>query len=756
VLLMQNNAFKNSSLSIDKRVESLIAEMSMMEKVAQLVGIWCGGLVDFDDTYLNDKEKMMETFGSGIHSVHPSFMPIKETVDQRNRIQKYLLDETRLGIPALFFDEGPHGLMRREATVFPQVIGLSCSWDPGLFQEIYRIVALEMRSRGTHHVFSPNLDVCTEPRWGRVEETCGEDPYLTGVLGSAAVVGYQGSSNGIIGPDSVAVTVKHFAGHGQPEAGINQAPSTVSRRLLFEKHLLPFKMCIDASKPFSVMPSYNEIDSVPSHCNTWLLNDVLRGMMGFDGMIISDYYGIEHLHVRQAVAESPKHAALMALRAGVQCEFPGATCFVFINQLVNEKKIDISLIDNAVRMVLHQKFSMGLFDNPFIDYGRAVEISRREEHTMLALKAARESIVLLKNDSILPLRLSEYKTIAVIGPCAMATGLGGYSGEPYQQVSLYSGIVNRAGTFAKVIYAQGCKLTDNSAISYYNWKNDPVVPSSADENRKLIAEAVAIADSADVIILAIGENEQLCREAWSKAHIGDTHTLELFGEQSALAEAMFATGKPVIVYLANGRPLSITSINAKASAVIEGWYMGEQAGTAAAEVLFGDISPSGKLTITFPKSVGQLPLYYNHKPQAHYLDYLTLDSKPLYPFGYGLSYTTFSYGEIKLSSREITKDGSLVASIDITNTGAMDADEIVQLYIRDCVASVTRPVMELKDFMRISLKKGVTETVHFVINKSKLAFWNIDMHYIVEPGEFELMIGRSSVDFQSVKITVVA
>jgi beta-glucosidase len=752
---MRFETYKNSALSVEKKVEMLISEMSMKEKVAQLVGVWCGGIEDFDDTFLNDKEKMMETFGVGIHSVHPSFLTLRETVDQRNKIQKYLFDETRLGIPALFFDEGPHGLMRKDATVFPQVIGLSCSWDTGLFQDVYRIVALEMRSRGSHHVFSPNIDVCTEPRWGRVEETCGEDPYLTGVLGSAAVIGYQGFNDGTIGPYSVAATVKHFAGHGQPESGINQAPSNISRRLLFEKHLLPFKMCIDASKPFSVMPSYNEIDSVPSHCNTWLLNDILKDMMGFKGMIVSDYYGIEHLHVRQSVAENPKHAAQRALSAGVQCEFPVPTCFKFIEQLVNEKKIDGALVDNAVRMVLHQKFLMGLFDNPFIDYGRAVEISRRKEHTELALDAARKSIVLLKNDSILPLRLNEYKTIAVIGPCAKETGLGGYSGEPYKQVSLYDGIVNRVGVCANVICAQGCKLTDNSTISFYNWKNDPVIPSSADENRVLIADAVAIANTADIVILAIGENEQLCREAWGKGHVGDTHTLELFGEQSVLADAMFATGKPVIVYLSNGRPLSITSINAKANAVIEGWYMGEQAGTAAAEVIFGDISPSGKLTITFPKSVGQLPLYYNHKPQAHYLDYLALDSKPLYPFGYGLSYTTFSYSTIRLSSREMTLDESVVASIDITNTGTMDADEIVQLYIHDCVASVTRPVMELKDFKRISLKKGATETVNFTIDKGKLAFWNIDMQYVVEPGEFEIMIGRSSIDFQSIKFSVV-
>jgi beta-glucosidase len=752
---MRFDAYKNSELSIEKRVELLISEMSIKEKVSQLVGIWCGGIGDFDDTFFNDKEKMMETFGNGIHSVHPSFLSLKETVDQRNKIQRYLLDNTRLGIPALFFDEGPHGLMRKEVTVFPQVIGLSCSWDPCLFQNIYKIVALEMRSRGSHHVFSPNIDVCNEPRWGRVEETCGEDPYLTGVLGSAAVIGYQGSNDGTIGPDSVAATLKHFAGHGQPESGINQAPSNISRRLLFEKHLLPFKMCIDVSKPFSVMPSYNEIDSVPSHCNSWLLKDILREMMGFKGMIVSDYYGIEHLHVRQFVAENPMHAAQRALSAGLQCEFPVSTCFKYIDQLINEKKIDQSLIDNSVRMVLNQKFSMGLFDNPFIDYGRAVEISRRKEHTDLALDAARKSIVLLKNDSILPLRLNEYTTIAVIGPCAKATGLGGYSGEPYQQVSLYDGIVNRAGALVNVIHAQGCKLTDNSTTSFFNWKNDPVIQSSADENRMLIADAVATANTADIIILAIGENEQLCREAWGKGHVGDTHTLELFGEQSALAEAMFATGKPVVVYLSNGRPLSISSIHAKANAVIEGWYMGEQSGIAAAEVIFGDISPSGKLTITFPKSVGQLPLYYNQKPQAHYLDYLTLDSKPLYPFGHGLSYTTFNYSTIRLSSSKITQNECIIASIDITNTGVMDADEIVQLYIRDCVASITRPVMELKDFKRISLKKGTTETVSFTIDQSKLSFWNIEMHYVVEPGEFVLMIGRSSVDFQSAKFTVV-
>lgn len=752
---MQHEGYKNSSLTVEKRVELLLSEMSMNEKVAQLVGLWCGGILDFDNTFLNDKEKMKETFGVGIHSVQPSFSALKQTIDQRNRIQKYLLDETRLGIPALFFDEGPHGLMRSEATVFPQVIGLSCSWDPALFREIYKTVAIEMRSRGTHHVFSPNIDVCTEPRWGRVEETCGEDPYLTGVLGTAAVTGYQGSGDGTIGPDSVAATLKHFAGHGQPEAGINQAPSNISRRLLFEKHLLPFKMCIDDSKPFAVMPSYNEIDSVPSHCNIWLLKEVLRDLMGFKGLIISDYYGIEYLHVRQYVAENPMHAAQRAISAGVQCELPLPTCFVFIDQLVKEKKIDGVLIDNAVRMVLNQKFSMGLFDNPFVDYGRAVEISMRKEHTDLALDAARKSIVLLKNDSILPLQMNDCKTIAVIGPCAKAASFGGYSGEPYKQVSLYSGIVNRAGSLANVVYAPGCKLTDNNTNSYFNWKNNIVIQSSSQENIKLIAEAVTIAETADVIILAIGENEQLCREAWSKEHLGDTHTLELFGEQSALADAIFATGKPVIVYLTNGRPLSLTSIHEKAHAVIEGWYMGEQAGTAAAEVIFGDISPSGKLTITFPKSVGQLPLYYNQKPQAHYIDYLTLDNKPMYPFGYGLSYTDFNYSEIRLSSTNISQDDSIVASIDITNAGTMDGDEIVQLYIRDCVASVTRPLMELKDFKRISLKKGATETVLFTINKNKLAFWNIDMNYVVEPGEFELMIGRSSVDYQSVKFKVV-
>lgn len=751
---MKNAPYKNNKLPVAERVEDLLSRMTIDEKISQLMGVWKDGSDDFNTDFLKNPQKMRDTFGNGVHSVLPAFWDIKETVEQRNTIQKYLLDETRLGIPAICIDEGLHGMMRKEATSFPQAIGLACSWNPELFEKVYGIVAHEMRSRGTHHAFTPVVDVCRDPRWGRVEETYGEDPYLNGVLSSATVKGLQGSTNGTIASNSVAATLKHFVGHGESEGGQNQAPANFSTRVLREAHMLPFKMCIDQVKPYSVMPSYNEIDGVPSHANSWLLKDVLRKEWGFDGQIVSDYFAIDHLFGRHFIVKDGKDAAELAFNSGIQYEFPHAKYFKHLPDLLNEGRIKLSDIDDAVGRVLKQKFEMGLFESPFVDLNIAIAVSMSDEHKRVALKAAQESIVLLKNDNLLPLPKDKYKKIAVIGPCAKNTYLGGYAGEPYYSVSVLDGIINKAGDNSEILFAQGCKLTTNTISSHFNWKNDEINFASYEENATLIAEAVEVAMLSEIIILVIGENEQLCREAWSKTHIGDNMTLDLFGQQEDLAKAIFTLGKPVVVYLMNGRPLSINYLSKVAPAIIEGWYMGQETGTAAADIIFGDVNPSGKLTITFPKSVGQLPMYYNHKPSAQYLDYLSQDNLPLFPFGHGLSYTTFKYSEIKLSSQKMKTDGSIIVSLDITNTGEMDGDEIAQLYIRDKISSVTRPVMELKDFVRISLKAGETKTVQFIIDKTKLMFWDITMHYVLEPGEFDIMVGRSSADVKIVTIVV--
>lgn len=751
---LKNAPYRNPKLPVQKRVKDLLSRMTIEEKVAQLMGLWNGGIEDFKDEFLNDKVKMKDTFGKGANSVHPAFWNLKDTVEQRNKIQKYLVEETRLGIPVIFVDEGQHGMMRRDATAFPQAIGLACSWNPDLFENVYSSIAKEMRSRGTHHALTPVIDVCREPRWGRVEETYGEDPYLNGTLSCAAVKGLQGSSDGTIATGHVAATLKHFAGHGQSEGGQNQGPANYSLRVLLDYHMPPFKMCIDNVKPASIMPSYNEVDGVPSHANKWLLNNLLRKEWGFKGMVVSDYYGVDQLFNKHCVAENIKEAAKTGFNSGVQFEFPQANCYKYLPGLLREGKIRLADINQAVSQVLELKFRLGLFENPYVDLKSAVKVSKDPATEKLALKAAHESIVLLKNDGILPLPKNKYKKIAVIGPCARDLFFGGYAGEPYKKISLYEGIKKKIGSKSEVLFAQGCRLTANATIPFFNWKLDEIKFPSKEENLKLIKQAVETAKKAEIVILAIGENEHLCREAWAKTHIGDNMTLDLFGQQNELVEAIVALGKPVVVYLMNGRPLSINYISQKVPAIIEGWYMGQETGTAAADIIFGDVNPSGKLTITVPKSSGQLPMYYNFKPSAQINEYLSQDNLPLYHFGYGLSYTRFRFRNLHLEKEKIKSNGSTKVKVEVTNSGKLAGDEIVQMYIRDKVSSVTRPVKELKGFKRISLKPGETKTVTLEIKSEHLAFHNIDMKYIVEPGEFEIMVGSSSRDEDLLKATL--
>ncbi len=738
--------YKNPSLPVKERVADLMKEMTIEEKVAQLMGRWNWGVEDYTPETLSDPVKMKEIFGNGCNSVHPAPFKIKETVEIRNKIQKYLVEETRLGIPAIFVDEGQHGMMRPETTVFPQAIGLACSWDPELFEKVYSVVAHEMRSRGTHHALTPVIDVCRDPRWGRTEETYGEDPYLNGMLSCAAVKGLQGTTTGKVAENHVAATLKHLVGHGQSEGGQNQGPANYSLRVLRDFHMPPFKMCIDNVKPASVMPSYNEVDGLPSHANKWLIQDVLRKEWKFEGMVVSDYNGIDQLFNKHFVAKDEKDAAMIAFNTGVQYEFPVDNFYKHLPALLKEGKIHMADIDRAVEMVLALKFELGLFENPYVDAEKAIAVSKAPEHRDLALKSARESIVLLKNDGILPLKKGANKSIAVIGPCASDLYFGGYAGEPYSKTSLLEGIREKAGKETKVLFAQGCKLTENTSLSYFNWKYDDIVFASREENLKLIDEAVKVASQAEVVILAIGENEHLCREAWAKNHIGDNMTLDLFGEQNELAQAIIATGKPVIIYLTNGRPLTINNLIPQVPAIIEGWYMGQETGHAAADIIFGDVNPSGKLTITVPKSVGQLPMYYNHKPSAQFADYISQDVKPMFHFGYGLSYTEFKYGEPVLET-EVIKTGETVnVAVEVTNTGSREGDEIVQMYVHDVVSSVTRPVKELKGFTRVSLKPGEKKIVTFEITPEKLAYHGVDMKFAVEPGEFEILTGSSSRD----------
>jgi beta-glucosidase len=494
------------------------------------------------------------------------------------------------------------------------------------------------------------------------------------------------------------------------------------------------------------MASYNEIDGVPSHANRWLLRGVLRKEWGFKGFVVSDYYAIWELSQRaevrgHSVAKDKKEACALAVEAGVNIELPEPECYLHLVDLVRKGALQESQLDELVAPMLLWKFRLGLFDEPYVDPEQAERVVGCQAHRQLALQAARETVTLLKNEGgLLPLDPAGIRSIAVIGPNAHRTLLGGYSGVPKQEVTVLEGIQARAGDKVKVLYSEGCKITIGGS-----WNQDQVVLSDPAEDRKQIAEAVKVAKKADVIVLAIGDNEQTSREAWSFQHLGDRPSLDLVGRQEELVRAMLGLGKPVVVFLFNGRPLSINYLSRNVPAILECWYLGQETGQAVAGALFGDFNPSGKLPISVPRSAGHLPVFYNAKPMAR-RGYLFDDVSPLYAFGYGLSYTTFSFENLRLAKTKIASDGFTRALVDVTNTGPREGSETVQMYIRDLVSSVTRPMKELKGFRKVSLRPGEKTTVAFDITPESLAFYDVNMRFVVEPGEFEIMIGNSSRD----------
>ena len=670
-----------------------------------------------------------------------------------NSIQRFFVENTRLGIPVVFHDECLHGHVGIDSTSFPQPIGLAATFNPQLVHDLYAMTAYEARVRGVHQALTPVVDVARDPRWGRVEETFGEDPYLVSRMGIAAVKGFQGDAT-FNDKRHVIATLKHFAAHGQPESGTNCAPVNISERLLREVFLCTFEAAILEAGAMSVMASYNEIDGVPSHANRWLLRDVLRGEWGFTGTVVSDYYAIRELHERPELyghhlAASGKEAAALAIRAGVNIELPEPDCYKHLIELVEEGTLQESQLDELVAPLLLQKFQLGLFDDPYVEPAEAERIVGCEAHRKLALQAARQTITLLKNENnIAPLDLSAIKTLAVIGPNADRPLLGGYSGQPRHVSTVLEGIRKRVGEHVEVLHHEGCKITVGGS-----WWQDEVVPSDPAEDRKSIKEAAELAKRADAIVLAVGGNEQTSREAWMGNHLGDRADLELVGQQNELIDAMVATGKPVIALLFNGRPLAIQHLAAKVPVIFECWYLGQETGAAVAEVLFGDTSPGGKLPITIPRSVGHVPAYYNYKPSAR-RGYLFDDVTPLFPFGHGLSYSEFEFGEPRLEKSTIGTNESTALQIEITNRGSWKADETVQLYIRDVVSSVTRPVKELKAFERVTLEPGESKSASLPITPDRLAFWNVDMQRVVEPGEFQIMVGPSSQQVQTVTLTV--
>jgi beta-glucosidase len=740
--------YKDDALAVESRVRDLVSRMTLEEKVAQLQSFRPKDPHAFDEKgeFVGGSDAAALNNGAGaVYAGFDRFASDPRTAVLRlNSLQKYMREKTRLGIPAFTFAEALHGYMAAGATSFPAAVALGSTWDTGLVERVFTAAAQEASARGVRQVLSPVLDLARDPRWGRFEECYGEDPYLVSRMGMAAVFGLQGRTD-IVDAEHVAVTLKHFAGHGQPEGCRNIAPVSFSEREFRTNHLYPFEMAVKVAHAHSVMASYNEWDGVPNHANHRLLTDILRTEWGFDGYVMSDGGGIDVLYEDHHAAAGPEDAGILSIEAGVDYDLGGkGRCFSKLADEQRAGRVSLAAIDRAVTDVLRVKFLCGMFDRPYADPDNVAKVTNSPEHRALARQAADEAMILLKNDrAVLPLDRTKIKTLAVIGPNAADIHLGAYSAVPMQGVSVLQGVRDFLGDGARVLYAQGCALTMNHASGWLVNENPVLNDEAADS--KLIDEAVSTALKSDAVILVLGENELLRREAYSENHLGDRETLELVGRQNELARAVLATGKPVVVLLVNGGPLAVNYLQDHAPAIIECWYLGQETGGAVADVVFGQASPGGKLTVTFPRSVGQIPDYYDHKP-SRMRNYVLADSTPLYPFGYGLSYSSFAYKNLRILPAAIARDGTAQVTVDVTNTGLRKADEVVELYVHAVVSLPVRPVEELKDFARVTLGPGETRTLSFSITPDKLEAFDLAMRRTVQPGDFEVLVGASSVE----------
>ena len=741
--------YRNPKLAIEDRVADLLSRMTLEEKIGEIAPSR-GQVHVIDPTGTFTDESAAATLNRWWD---PDLeFPPKRAATLRNALQRYAREKTRLGIPQLFMGEALHGFMEYGSTSFPQAIGLASTWDPALVKQVFTAAGEEAGASGVGQVFTPVLDLARDPRWGRTEETYGEDPYLVSRMAVAAVTGLQGDEF-FIGRDHVMATMKHFAVHGQPEGGTNTAPGNYSERVIRENFLVPFEAAVKEGRVGSVMASYNEIDGIPSHINHWLLDKVLRQEWGFPGFVTSDGNGLQMLVETHHVAANKADAARLAIAAGIDYDLSDGSVYRTLLEQVREGIVPQAELDRAVSRILAAKFRLGLFDNPFVDPDAAERMTNSAEHRKLARKAAQETIVLLKNDhQLLPLDLNKLKTIAVIGPNADQLHLGGYSRNPLHGVTILQGIQDRVGSKAKVVYSEGCRFTDKHQ-DWHGWFDDNVGLIDPATQQDKIKEAVSAAKNADVAILVVGENESTNREAWSEQHLGDRDSLDLLGAQNQLVKEVVETGTPTVVLLINGRPLSINYVAQHVPAILEGWYLGEEGGTAAAQVLFGDVNPGGKLPITFSHSVGDLPDFYNHKPSDN-RSYAFSTRQPLFPFGFGLSYTTFKFDNLHVEPSQIQPGGTARVTVDVRNTGDRQGDEVAQMYVHQKVASVTRPVMALKGFQRIALNPGEKRTVEFTITPDSLSLLDTDMHKVVEPGAFEIMVGPSSAETKTVMLTV--
>jgi beta-glucosidase len=672
---------------------------------------------------------------------------------QYTRQLQQLALKTRLKIPLLFGYDVIHG----HKTIFPIPLGEACTWDLALMEKSARIAAREASADGLHWTFSPMVDIARDPRWGRVAEGVGEDTWYGVQVAKAKVKGYQGTD--LAADSTILACVKHFALYGAVEAGRDYNVVDMSRRRMYQDYLPPYKAAVDAGVA-TVMTSFNEIDGIPATGNKWLLTDLLRKQWGFKGFVVTDYTAINEM-IAHGVPKDEYEAAALALNAGVDMDMQGSAFSGQLKKLVQDKKITMQQVNDAVYRVLAAKYDLGLFQDPFkyCDTARAAREIMSAENLQAAREIAARSIVLLKNATgLLPLK--RQGNIALIGPLANSPRdmIGNWSaaGDPNKAVTLLQGIRDKVGNAAKVTYAQGAHITSDTGLFKKAMQKQQLEAADTANSAQMLTEAVALAKQADVVIMALGESQGMTGEAASRSNIGIPEN------QQQLLKAVYATGKPIVLVLMNGRPLTLEWEDAHIPSILETWFLGTEAGNAIADVLFGDYNPAGKLTMTFPRNTGQIPIYYNHRttgrpfnPDNKYsTKYLDVSNEPLYPFGYGLSYTEFTYGPVQLSKPQITPAAPLQVSVKVSNTGNYDGEEVVQLYIRDKVGSVTRPVKELKGFKKIFLKKGESQTVSFTITVDDLKFYDRDMHWTYEPGDFTVFVGPDSRDAKGADFTL--
>ena len=744
----ENLVYLNSKEPVEKRVKDLMKRMTLEEKVFQMnqfVGLdhmrKAEKNLTEEELHSNDAQGFYKgVFSDDVAAMTQrgeigSFLHVL-TPEESNLLQS-LAEKSRLKIPLLIGIDAIHGnALVSGTTVYPSPITLASTWADSYLETIGKQTAKEMRATGSQWTFTPNIDVLRDPRWGRVGETFGEDPLLVGNLGAAMIKGFQ--QNDFTGTQKVIACAKHMIAGGEPVNGLNAAPMDVSTRTLKEVHLKPYKQAIDAGV-YSIMAAHNELNGIPCHMSSWLMTDLFRKQWGFKGFFVSDWMDIERIETLHNVASSLKEASFLSVNAGMDMHMHGVKFPEAVVALVNEGKLSISRVNEACEKILTAKFKLGLFENRMVDIAAIPEKIFTIEHQKVALETAQKGIVLLKNNGLLPLKkVKSAKRILVTGPNANNQTILGdwHAAQPENNVTtIFEGIKSLGNK-------KGYKVEFfNSGESIRRIKDQDIL------------EAARQAEGADYAVIVVGDNSM--RYKWKDKTAGENMgraALDLPGKQLELVKAIKSTGTPVIIVLVNGRPISEPWIQGHIPAILEAWEPGSLGGQAVAEIIFGDINPSGKLPLTVARDVGQLRMIYNHKPSTYFHKYAIKKTTPLYPFGYGLSYTSFKYSKPRLSNSILNPDKTIEVSVSVTNTGNYDGDEVVQMYIRDQISSATRPVKELKGYQRIFLKKGETKQVSFNIDKATLAFYDIDMNYCVEPGDFSIMVGSSS-DKKDLKTT---